>query len=82
MICFMRVCDEALCKSAIADWLFIRKVVGPSHGYPIFAKNERSHIACFAACVAAKYSASVLESTTEGCFFEKQLMATPARVKT
>ncbi|KIK32661.1 hypothetical protein CY34DRAFT_100975, partial [Suillus luteus UH-Slu-Lm8-n1] len=37
-----------------------------------------SQMASFAACVAATYSASVVESVTSSCFFELQDTAPPS----
>src|SRR5712671_7744107 len=67
---------------AMADWLSIRRAVGEVWVGPSSDSSRLSHTASFATCTPAMYSASVLESVTEVCFFELQLTAAPVRVKT
>src|SRR5260370_42447392 len=67
---------------AIADWLSTWRVVGALMFCFILFSSLRSQTSSFAACAAAMYSASVLDSATALCFFELQLMAAPASKKT
>jgi hypothetical protein len=68
----------------MADWLSMKRVTGVcgSDCCQISLSSLYSHTASLAACEPVIYSASVLKSATEGCFFELQLMAPPASMKT
>jgi hypothetical protein len=66
---------------AMADWLSMHRMVGPSIFCFNSISNRRSQTTSLAACVAAMYLASVLERATALCFFDPQLIAPPASMK-
>ena len=56
-------------------------MIGHMRGHVISARNVHSQSASFAACVAAMYSASVMDNAMIGCFLELQDTAPPSIVK-
>ena len=60
----------------------MRSVVGVLIGKPSSPSSRLSQMSSFVACAPAIYSASVLDSAIEDCFFELQLMAPSASKKT
>src|SRR5882724_4789469 len=59
----------------MATWLSQYSIVGLREGSVSSPRNAQSHVASLVACVAATYSASVVDSATTGCFFKLHEMA-------
>ena len=57
------------------------RVVGESKLMPKSVTSHLSQTTSFVVCMAAMYSASVLERATGCCFFEDQLTAAPPSMK-
>jgi hypothetical protein len=65
----------------MANWLSMSSVMGEFEAKLSLASSCLSHISSFAAYMPAMYSASVLESATNVCFFKLQLTAVLASRK-
>jgi hypothetical protein len=67
----------------MVDWLSMNRVVGKESGGPGHSSKSRrrSQMASFTACMLAMYLALVLDSATDGCFLELQLMVALASIK-
>jgi hypothetical protein len=71
-MCLVRSWNSELCAIAIADWLSTWSTVGESRSKPSLMSNRLNQTTSFVVCMAAMYSASVLERATEVCLFELQ----------
>jgi hypothetical protein len=80
-MCLVQSWNLGFLTMAMADWMSMWRMVGFGCGDPNLDSNHLSHTTSFAACTPAMYSASILESAREVCFFELQLMAMPASEK-
>jgi hypothetical protein len=67
----------------IADWLSMSRVVGEESDGPGHSSESKCHsqMASFVVCMLVMYLALVLDSATDNCFLELQLMAAPASIK-
>ena len=78
---FILAWNWSFLETEMVDWLSQKIVIGQVSGLIISVMKVLNHRASFAACVAAMYLASVVESMTTDCFLELQDMAPPSIVK-
>ena len=65
LICFVRAWYTVFCAIAMADWLSMRRWVGPAQGRPRSADKVCNQISSFVAWAPAIYSTSVLDRAVE-----------------
>src|SRR5882672_8729778 len=81
-MCFVWLWKTAFFVRDMADWLSTKILIFGTGKIFNSLRKVVIQIASLVADVAAIYSASVLERATESCFFDDQLTALPAIMKT
>ena len=67
---FLRFVGPLFLATRIVDWLSMRNGVGSSGSISMSWRRCRIHVVCWAAAVAAMYSASHVDNAVIDCFID------------